>query len=763
MKGLAAAMVLVGVLGACRRGAAQQDWPPQIVGVQVGFEGRYKPGLWTPVRVFLRGGGRAVTYRLAVVAPDGDGVPCRVLTPAEPPCRLGPGEEKSDLLYVRLGRTESSLAVEVRDVELPEGSQVIAERVFEAGAGLKNTLFAKALPSSDRLVLVVGPDPMGAEEAVGVLRRHAGDHATVVHLGLKRKPGGSEAEDGQQKRFHFSQMPDRWYGYEGVEVVVLSTGQPEIYQGLRPDGPQIAALNQWVHLGGTLVVCVGRHAAELLGEGAPLQPFLPGKLQQMLPLRQANALESYCGSREPVWRAAGGKPEMSVPQLGEVQGTVEAREGNLPLVVRRTVGFGRVVFAAVDLDLPPLSQWPGRLLLMRKLLDISESPVAEAAPSSAVMHFGFDDMAGQLRSALDQFAGIPAVPFWLVVAVFLGYLVLIGPVDYFLVRKVLRRMEWTWLTFPPLVLACCGAAYVAAHGLKGDQLRINQVDLVDVDVPSKLVRGTSWANVFSPLTHPYDIAFQPGGAGWQPAPGSGPGRADLLVSWFGLPGSGLGGMSPKTAGPVSWEQPYEESPRLDRLVGLPVQVWSTKSLCARWTGRAEPGVAAELAEQSRTPVGTVRNRLGFPLWQCLLVYGHWVYELGTLRPGQSVSIGTTHDRRELRSFLMQVEGDDKGAGRYDQASTDPVYILRIMSFFEAVGGFRHTGLTNRYQGFVDLSDLLKANCAVLVAQGPADDPQSPSHGARWLCDGRAIGGPQDRHTTMYRFVFPVNRPTAGPE
>ena len=226
-------------------------------------------------------------------------------------------------------------------------------------------------------------------------------------------------------------------------------------------------------------------------------------------------------------------------------------------------------------------------------------------------------------------------------------------------------------------------------------------------------------------------------------------------------------MAPKTAGPISWEQPYEAAPELDRLVGVPVQVWSTKSLCARWTTRVEPRVEAELTEQSHTPVGTVTNRLEFPLADCLLVYGRWVYDLGTIEPGESKSISSTYDRRDLRSFLsgrrMFVEEDDKTRGRYDQSSVDVVYILRAMTFFEAAGGFGYTGLSNRYQGFVDLSDALKAHQAVLVASAQADDPQSPVHGAQWLCDGKVVGGPQDRRATMYRFVFPVKRPTAKDE
>ncbi len=152
---------------------------------------------------------------------------------------------------------------------------------------------------------------------------------------------------------------------------------------------------------------------------------------------------------------------------------------------------------------------------------------------------------------------MPAISFWVVVAVFLGYLALIGPVDYFLLRKVLRRMELTWVTFPPVMLAVCIAAYFTAHGLKGETLRVNQVDLVDVDCQSGRLRGTSWATLFSPRAETYDVAFQPRTARLRPEPGAAASHADELVSWFGLPGNGLGGMAPKTANPVAWMQPYE--------------------------------------------------------------------------------------------------------------------------------------------------------------------------------------------------------------
>ncbi|MGQ9575537.1 MAG: hypothetical protein ACUVUC_09475 [Thermoguttaceae bacterium] len=752
--------------------------PPEIMGLEVGFAGHYKPGMWTPVRVKLRGGDSPAWCRVSITVPDGDGVPCISTLPEEPwevarvlggPCagvapsaggmtsvlpaswaavastgssppgfrRIDPGAETSVLLYSRFGRRTSSVAV-----ELHEARGLVGRRVFQAGEAGQQGRFPPALPSAEYLILVAGSDAMGVEEAVRALRREAGEHATVARL-----------ED-------LGDLPDRWCGYEAVDALVLSTSRPELLAPLRPDSPQARALHDWVSLGGTVVLCVGSRAEQVLEQGSALGALAPGKLQRVLLLRQFGALETYCGSTVPVRRAAGGTPGLRVPQLAQVQGRIEAREGNLPLVIRRTLGFGQIVFVALDLDVPPLSQWPDRGKLMRRLLDIAESPLRDVRRSATVMHFGFDDMAGQLRSALDQFAGIPAVSFWLVVGVFAGYLLWIGPVDYLLLRKLARRMELTWLSFPPVVAAVCVGAWLLAYRLKGDQIRANQVDLVDVDVQSGRLRGTSCANLFSPRTQTYDLAFVPQVPGGLPAA-----EVEMLVGWFGLPGSGLGGMDPGAAAPVLWTRPYRVAPRLDALEKVPVPVWSTKSLAARWTARIERSLESDLTDQARTPVGQITNRLDFPLAQCLLCYDRWVYELGTLNPGQSARIIATQERRDLRTFLTGQTlflGVQRQAARYDQSSVDLAYILRAMTFFKRAGGYRYTGLTNRYQGYVDLSDLLSAGRAILVAVA-ADDPRSPHHGAQLVCDGHPAVTPRDRHTTLCRFVLPVNRPTAGPE
>jgi hypothetical protein len=82
------------------------------------------------------------------------------------------------------------------------------------------------------------------------------------------------------------------------------------------------------------------------------------------------------------------------------------------MVVRAPFGFGQVIFVAFDLDQEPFAGWEGRPRFVQRLLqqslvraDISET----AASSRQLVQFGYKDMSGQLRSALDQFPGVTSV------------------------------------------------------------------------------------------------------------------------------------------------------------------------------------------------------------------------------------------------------------------------------------------------------------------------------------------------------------------
>src|SRR5262249_14843356 len=139
---------------------------------------------------------------------------------------------------------------------------------------------------------------------------------------------------------------------------------------------------------------------------------------------------------------------------------------------------------------------------------------------------GVSDLASQLRQALEQFPGVKLVPFgWVAFFIFL-YILLIGPGDYFFLKKVVKRMELTWVTFPLIVLTVSLAAYLGAYAVEGKELRANKLDVLGVDRASgpgvagapATMRGSSFLNLFSPQNYDYDVAVVPQAVARDPPP-----------------------------------------------------------------------------------------------------------------------------------------------------------------------------------------------------------------------------------------------------
>jgi len=728
--------------------------PPQIVGARVGLADRYKAGLWTQVEITLAGGSETVEGELALIAPDGDGVPGRAATGAKKPCRIEANRETKIRLLTCFGRVRSTMTVELR----AKGT-LIAARRFETADRADGEHYLPALESR-KLIVTVGAESLPWSEA-----------GRASGLTPEHRPVEAWIENP-------SDLPTDWCGYEGVDAVVLLTDQPEIFRNLQADDPRWKALEEWIWMGGRLVLSVGQNAEAILAEDSPLARFAPGRFERFGTLSESGALELFAGSRSSMLSEASGP--VRIPRLSEVRGTIEARESDVPLAVRTGRGFGQVLFVALDLSRPPVSGWYGRPQLLAALLDLPLLRSEDSETPSAVMRHGFNDISGQLRSALDQFADVRIVPFWIIAALIVLYLLLVGPGDYFFLRGAIRRMGWTWATFPLAVLLVSGGAYWWAYRMKGDRIHVNQADVVDVDASTGRMRGTTWANVFSPRMETYNLSVRPvctasshveGPDATRPRAAVLHERADwddsTWMKWLGLPGSALGGMNPRTAGPLVWSAPFRYVPERNALQDVPIPVWATKSFTARWRGW---GVAppADLAVVDQVLTGTVVNPFGFPLRGCLLAHGRLVYEIGAIEPGETARVGVYSKRSEFKTLLTgrRLDLNETGAitaDRYRQVTTpyrsssvELPYILQTMMFYEIAGGYRYTGLWNDYQGFVDLSYLLKTDCAILVARGP-DSPGDAGHGAELLRDGQPLAGPKDRHVTMYRFIYSLKK------
>ena len=189
------------------------------------------------------------------------------------------------------------------------------------------------------------------------------------------------------------------------------------------------------------------------------------------------ALDTFAGSTKPITPPRLGRKVM-VTKLEEVDrrgGKVLSVMSGLPLVVRGPCGFGRVTLIAVDVDQKLFSEWPDRALFWARALDLRPQRAEQAATGVPIGGAGrfnrwaITDLAGQLRAALEQFPGVRLIPFgWVAFFIFL-YILLIGPGDYFFLKKVLKRMELTWITFPTIVVTVSLLAYYAAYLVQGER------------------------------------------------------------------------------------------------------------------------------------------------------------------------------------------------------------------------------------------------------------------------------------------------------
>ena len=736
-------------------GVASDGKSVEIADVRVGIAGMYKLGHWTPVRLTIETDEQPFSGEVVLTAPDGDGIPVDFVSALQIPA----GGKSDSWHYVQFGRYESGLTAQLR-----RDGQSVA-RYEMTPAQLSQT--AKALSSTQRWYVTLGR-PIGIEQAVA-LPRDSASRETAAHCITQNA----------------AELPDRWLGYAGVDVVAISTSAPGALEALTPQ--QFAAIELWVRLGGKLVLSCGKRGGEILADESRIRFLVPGKFDDILPLERTAGLENYAGSTQRLDVVAPGSDEGAggdttrieeVPmatRLVDVRGNVEAYEGSgpsdLPTIVRAPLGLGEAVFVAVDLDLPPLADWQGRTRLVSKVLHETTRRSADDEGSDTlgrVMQLGFDDIVGQLRTALDQFPHVKQIPFLVVAGLTLVYLAAIGPLDYLLLRKVLRgRMHWTWITFPLLVVLFCTLSVVLVAGSRGSRVLVNQVEIIDIDLTDDaaspaastqlerhrfpaLARVTVWSNLYNPRTATYDVSLEHSLVGAHGGPG------EMILTWQGFPSDSLGGMYSKADSllPDSAYTVHTDG-RDARVADLPVHVASTKALVARgWVETSLPA-AGELRVRRQNDLldGDLITPLPVELTNCVLYYRNWAYLIeGTLAPGQRVVFDRQRMPRTRHWQLTQsrlLESEDV-AQPWDPADNDIPRIVEMMMFHDAAGGRTYTNLSHRYQPFVDLSGQIDLGRAVLVGQ-------AASRGAVLLRDGQSLDKSYERHWTFYRLVLDVEQ------
>lgn len=436
-------------------------------------------------------------------------------------------------------------------------------------------------------------------------------------------------------------LPDNWIGYGAVDLLILGTGADKDFW-LKLAEPQHEkrrqAITEWVRRGGRLVLSVGTNldVLEALKEIKDMLPAVvpPGGKRMVRNIANTNWTPSgIVNERLVIIDSSNEFPIATLQPRADrpshpilVERLTGQKQPDRPLALQGSFGQGRVTVFAFDLDKPPFVDWNRRANFWENLVNFAGHTMP---PLNQKLERGYggtkyDEFSASLQGSLDYFEGVPVVSFGWVALFILIYIILIGPVDYLFLKKVLRRLEWTWITFPVIVIAVSAGAYFAAYALKGKDLKINKVDVVDVDLAGKRIEGNTWFTLFSPRIQNYTIGVEPAGTdrdpnAWTPAVASDAAR-DTVVTWHAhidqfKYGGGVSGAFSKRYRFQSGTDPVDVNRELYAagLEGVPIQVWTTKAFHAEWSAPidpAKPPVTGELNEkEGLSLVGTLTNNL----------------------------------------------------------------------------------------------------------------------------------------------------------
>jgi hypothetical protein len=597
-------------------------------------------------------------FQLVVETVDGEEAPYQYTIPVP---ALAANEERVAAAYALPGTETADFSVRLQNAE-GRGLQTVSRIT-------RNTLREVVKPQ-DVLFLSVGSRLPGLTRTLLEL-----DQAQQA-----RDPNQPEGEEsGRTAGFidSVALMPDRWFGYAAADVIVLATGNKAFVEQLLEESekPRRDALREWVRRGGRLVLSVGQNhqaVARLLGpEKMPLLNCdINGSGQRAILPRVSvwsgrQFHQKHLGPIEVARLAPGADSRVLVREAGEGG----AGEGQ-PVLVESASGLGRVVLVAFDLDTPPFTTWDGQPAFWKQLqAEVAPTPRAARNNPQAALNTPGTELAGEFKRSLEMFEEVPVISFGWVALFILFYIILVGPLDYFVLKKVFKRLEFTWITFPTIVLVVSLAAYFTAYSLKGDDLRVNKVDLVEIDLHGpQQAYGTTWFALFSPRIQNYTVGVEPAPT-WVTAPaGAGPGT---VVSVMESPEPLI-----HTGSQSLFRRPYRYAPDAAGIERVPIPVWAARTFSATWQtpwAGKPPVEATGVARSQLNPhvlKGVLVNHLPAELRDAVLFCdGKW-YSLGTLPPEGRFAVEALFEQnvrgRELPQWFQAGAAADSSSQRlYD--------------------------------------------------------------------------------------------------
>lgn len=457
---------------------------------------------------------------------------------------------------------------------------------------------------------------------------------------LPQPAGGRPELVPRVARMAVEQFPDNPIALEGLTALYLSSER-----ALELRSTQVEALLAWVHGGGHLIV--GVEQTQDITSTPWLERLMPLELGDLTTNRVSGTLQAYLeagaslhredddpAARSP-FQAQGARPRRPGPapgpnpysQLGPdpafegsefaaftgklLEGTVLVSEGaGMPLAVQALRGRGEVTLLTFSPEREPFKSWKHRPWFWARLLGI---PGDVLQPNSQAFWGGtsLDAVFG----AMIETRQVRKLPVEWLLALLVVYLVVIGPLDQWWLKKINRQML-TWITFPAYVVFFSLLIYYIGYKLRAGETEWSELHVVDALPRSEQAvwRGRTFASLYSSANARFNLASD------QP-------YAALRGEFLGFAG-----------GRQESSQVEAEMVANAFRAEVNVPVWTSLMYVSDWQQPGRLPFEVTLSRQGGQLRGTLVNRLPHALGPVHVAYGGRLYEVGTAAAGESKPI-----------------------------------------------------------------------------------------------------------------------------
>ena len=531
-------------------------------------------------------------------------------------------------------------------------------------------------------------------------------------------------------RLQPSVFPDNPIALEGLQTIYISSEK-----ALDLSANQASALMAWLHNGGHLVVGIDQivqvNGTEWLKRALPCQvmdiamaPAHPG-LQDWVAsdIRHDGAVYGRDGL--PSVRTTRRSTEFANPYTGLTaddafekapmqvakarlrDGKVLIGTANDPLAIIAARGRGQITALLFSPELEPFVSWKNKPHFWAKMTAVPP----ELFVSDQYNRFGGHSIDGVFGAMIDS-KQVRKLPIGWLLLLLLGYLVVIGPVDYYWLKKINRQML-TWITFPIYVALFSVLIYFIGYKLRAGESEWNELHIVDV-LPlggEAEYRGRTYASVYSPVNATYrlvgDLPFATL-------------RGEYLASHAGQEGS------------QARVQQIGNSFQAD----ASVPVWTSQLFVSDWLNRDVVPVSVNLRREGRGWVAEIENTLNKPFGPAVIVVDEQVFELGEVpaektveRPLTNATALHTFVNNHAASFLSAASQRQQAFGQNKPQIYDVPRSAMAASLIGYVGGRSDVPGSGQFvtpPGF-DLSALASRGNAILLAWTENYAPIKPIH------------------------------------